>query len=227
MSDKPKFAAEIERIAKERGEIIRIEREARGWSQAELASIAGTNQQTVDRIERGVTVNSKAFPAIREALKLDPQMNNFSAVDSAMKHGTPHPPRPPDSVAAENIKRGDHIPVFQLDGRMQLVDAIPRHFPVQFAENAFAVIVQTSDMEPAFNPGDLAIVNPNLPALPGCDVVLGWPKGAGPRLRIRRLVGESDDAWIVKTWRPDREESLSKSEFPRHEVIVARISRYR
>lgn len=50
---------------------LREAREARGWSQAELATRAGTTQQTVDRLERGVTSFSRALPAVAAALDLD------------------------------------------------------------------------------------------------------------------------------------------------------------
>lgn len=50
---------------------IREAREARGWSQAELAAKAGTYQQMVDRIESGAVQRSKLVPAIKAALGLD------------------------------------------------------------------------------------------------------------------------------------------------------------
>lgn len=53
------------------GEIIRSERERRDMSQSQLAAIVGTNQQTVDRIERGLTKNSKHLMPILKKLGLD------------------------------------------------------------------------------------------------------------------------------------------------------------
>ncbi|MCS3451946.1 transcriptional regulator with XRE-family HTH domain [Bradyrhizobium elkanii] len=44
-------------------------RERLGWSQADLAKLAKTSQQTIDRIERGETLHSRAFPAIMEVLR--------------------------------------------------------------------------------------------------------------------------------------------------------------
>ncbi|MDB5618536.1 helix-turn-helix domain-containing protein [Tardiphaga sp.] len=51
------------------GDAIRAAREALGWSQEHLAQTADTNQQTVDRIERGATRHSRALPAILRSLK--------------------------------------------------------------------------------------------------------------------------------------------------------------
>ncbi len=49
---------------------IRAAREARGWSQNDLARAAGTNQPTVDRIESGETRHSKYLSSILDALGL-------------------------------------------------------------------------------------------------------------------------------------------------------------
>jgi transcriptional regulator with XRE-family HTH domain len=59
--------SEAEEALKE-GRDIRLLREKLGWSQSDLASHAGTSQQTVDRIERGETLHSRALPRIRMAL---------------------------------------------------------------------------------------------------------------------------------------------------------------
>lgn len=52
------------------GSKIRKAREARNWSQNDLARKAGTNQATVDRLESGATQHSKYLAAVLEALDL-------------------------------------------------------------------------------------------------------------------------------------------------------------
>ena len=49
---------------------IRTSREAKGWSQLDLAKAAGTSQQNVDRLESGVVRHSRYLPAILKALGL-------------------------------------------------------------------------------------------------------------------------------------------------------------
>ncbi|MGB3418752.1 MAG: helix-turn-helix transcriptional regulator [Mesorhizobium sp.] len=50
------------------GAEIRAAREAQGWSQAHLGDLAGTNQQTVDRVEKDQIKHCKALPQIVAAL---------------------------------------------------------------------------------------------------------------------------------------------------------------
>jgi transcriptional regulator with XRE-family HTH domain len=47
---------------------IRLARESLGWSQARLAELVGTTQQTVDRIEKGETTFSRYVEPIRRCL---------------------------------------------------------------------------------------------------------------------------------------------------------------
>lgn len=50
------------------GDQIRKARLARGLTQVELAQLCGTNQPTIDRLERGKTASSKHLPAIAQEL---------------------------------------------------------------------------------------------------------------------------------------------------------------
>jgi transcriptional regulator with XRE-family HTH domain len=50
-------------------EEIRARRLALGWSQTQLAAAAGTNQQNIDRLERGAVRHARAMPAIEAALR--------------------------------------------------------------------------------------------------------------------------------------------------------------
>lgn len=47
---------------------LKVARSIKGWTQAELAARAGTSQQTVDRLERGLVRHSAALSSIAAAL---------------------------------------------------------------------------------------------------------------------------------------------------------------
>jgi len=61
------------------GPALRSRRIARGWSQAKVAEMLGTTQQTVDRIERGVTTHSRVLDPMRNLLVGLPPVSPQSA----------------------------------------------------------------------------------------------------------------------------------------------------
>lgn len=228
----------LARLAKARGEEIRQEREKRGWSQAQLAEAAETTQQTVDRIERGVTGNSKALPKLRQALDLPDY-------DYA-------PPLPPDTRTQEEkdrdlaeidryiertdkvlkVAEGTHLPVYAMKDGGQLItstfaDAIPRAYPVQNVKDAYGIISREYLMEPVIRPGDIVVVNPNLPPISESEIVLSRKDGEGFFVLLRSLLRETSTSWTVQTPLEGHAETLSKDEWPTAELIVAKISRVR
>ena len=54
---------------RELGALIKDERIKRGWSQAELAAIAGMTYQTINRLEKGRHTTSDTLFAVLRALK--------------------------------------------------------------------------------------------------------------------------------------------------------------
>lgn len=54
-----------------KGEEIRRAREAKGWSQADLARAIGVSQPAIQKIERGDVIKSKYLPDIAKSLGLD------------------------------------------------------------------------------------------------------------------------------------------------------------
>lgn len=61
----------IEQARRSEGERIRTAREARGWTQKDLAEAAGVAPNTVGSIERGERSQAGKLTAVRNALNLD------------------------------------------------------------------------------------------------------------------------------------------------------------
>jgi len=81
-------------------------------------------------------------------------------------------------------------------------------------------------MVPVLRPGDIVLVNPNLPPVDPAEVVL-WRKAEGGREGvIRTLEAVGPREWTTRTWTPSRQEALRRSEW-KAEVIVVRIARAR
>lgn len=225
----------MERLRKRAGDDIRAAREAKGLTQTQLAELADTNQQTVDRIERGVTMRSKAYPAILKALDLEMP---FSAdVDQTIDKvrgapsQSPMPRRLKDAIKHFGNATGGSakVPIFarSRDG-LVLINAIPRTYPVELVDGAYGLLVIESEMEPALRRGDIVIVNPFLPLQPDSEVVVTAHHREFDALYLATLSGETESNWKTETWSPKRTHMYLKHDDEHTiEMIVAKISKHR
>jgi transcriptional regulator with XRE-family HTH domain len=71
------------------GEIIRKTREAKGWSQDDLARETGISQPAINKIENGKTLKSKYFPKIAQVLGIP-----IEQLDSTLASRSGHRPPP-------------------------------------------------------------------------------------------------------------------------------------
>ncbi len=219
----------IDRLREGKGLAIRSAREARGWSQADLAKLAKTSQQTVDRIERGAVEHSRAYPRILEVLEIPNEgfdKARFEKTVEKMKTESSESYKRfmEEGKFASDVAISGRLPLYVPgDGRTgpRLINAIPRAYPVEFAEDAYGLVMFGSEMEPAIRNGEVAIVNPNLPPFWNNEVVVtidGKPT-------IRTFMGETDVAWTVQQWNPVRKINIKKDEQRAPQLVVAKLGR--
>lgn len=220
----------IETMQKRSGEEIREARKARGLTQAEVAELAGTNQQTVDRIENGKTQRSKFYAKIAEVVGLAGMVSLVNPRDVKPlrldREGTPEQHK----FVIGLPQTGDYsgIPVFSRgSGSLHLTNIIPRGFPVEMNEEAYALIVNERDMYPAVSPGDIVVANPHLPPQDGADVALSYEIDGRRVFRIRTLVDHDETEWRFKTWNPSHVETFAKLASTQVHPIVVKFSKYR
>jgi len=231
MSNKDKHPPVLDRLARSRGEEIRLAREELGWSQADLAERAGTTQQTVDRVERGVTAHSRAYPNIRAAVGLTPVPGIEGSIytriegekdkrDLRSRHQKISLLGAKSAALAENV-----IPVMS---GTNMIDVIPKGYPVTFAENSFAALIPDDLMSPVFRAGDIVVINPHLPIQSNTEIMAAKMDEDGTVVTVfRTLIHETKDSYLVKSLNPEKEEELLKSEFTEARQIVAKYNRYR
>ena len=84
------------------GDIIRSERERKGWSQKDLADRVGISQVAIMKIENGTTKKSKHIPLIAQLLEIP-----LTRLDLALSHTTDaQTSKPLQSGGAHIIDRG-------------------------------------------------------------------------------------------------------------------------
>jgi|SRR5579871_2773039 len=213
-------------------------RKAAKLSQRELADKAGVSQQLISQIETdGAIGRTKFLPELASALgveiaELDPAFAQaISLVEETQKRWTKVGSTIPVPVKIEQRGR---LPVFTSaqggEGEtivtFEPIDYVSMPEPLEHVRDPYGVYVVGDSMSPAFEPGDLALVNPHVPARGGDDVIVyRAAEGGEQAAAIKRLVRAAHDHWSLRQFNPERKFSLPRTEWPRCDVIVGKYSR--
>jgi len=216
----------------ETGEKIREQREARGWSQADLAKRVGISQPAINKIEAGDTRNSRFLPRIAQELGLD--------IAELIEGLTPSE-RPAEPVFAESAARfgasGRDFAIHasaeggpgQIIVSSDAVDFELRPAPLAHVRDAYGLLITGTSMEPEYRPGDTALINPNLPVIGGEVYVFYAEKAGEARATIKHLRRAAAEKWLVSQWNPpagqERDFALSRKDWQWAHRVIGKYSR--
>jgi transcriptional regulator with XRE-family HTH domain len=201
---------------KEIGQLVRAAREARGLSQVELSRLIGIKQASLHSVETGETRRSKFLPEIVRELGIPPD-----------DVGLPPDVSPDATVMPVDrlVLPGRDFPIYasveggagEIIRSTDPVDWHPRPAPVAHVKTAYGLIVVGESMIPEFDPGDIALVNPILPAMAMKPCIFYAEKHGEARASIKRFLRANADKWLVYQHNPPRggthEFSLSRKEW--------------
>lgn len=187
--------------AKRAGALIAAKRKERGWSQRKLAEAVGIEQQSLQPIERGKTLQSKHLAKIAAVLDIP-----LATLDPALAD---IPDARPIIPGAELVGARD-FKIFasaeggsgQLIVTTDPVDFLPRPSPVQHVKDAYGLYISGESMFPEFEAGDIAIVNPRLPMVGDVTAVLYAERHGEARATIKRVRRWTADQWFLRQWNP-------------------------
>lgn len=182
-------------------------REKKGLSQPALAKLAGCSQQLIGALEAGTNKSTKFLPKIANALGVDP-----GALDSDWSGiQAPEPaPRPilppvgdpygPKDFAIYSAAEGGPGEVLR---SVEPVDWWPRPIEVQRVTGAYGMYIVGSSMAPEFEPGHVAVINPNLPHVADKPYIFYAQTEDGTvRATVKRLRRQTAEAWHVTAHNP-------------------------
>lgn len=201
--------------------LVRNARVARNLSQPQLARLVGTSQQTIDKIESRKVQHSSFMPAIAQELGIP--------LAKVLRLG--HTNGTVATIPGHNLVMGDRdLPVYAAThngvGGVQAlssepVDSVIRPEPLARVRDGYGFIVIDDNMSPEFEVGDIALVNPHVPARAGKTCVFRKTAEDGVVLfRLYRLQKVTDRDWIVSEWSDKGTHSLRRSEWPVAHVTV-------
>ena len=237
------------------GERVKTERKAKGWSQAELArrvTRAGYSitQGGIAQIERRGDTEPKSIVQLAQALGLSV---NWLQSTRGEKVARPMPEDDDGQLAlseqgGRRRRQGDGSsaaqraaaarPPLQVfasaqggnEGAMILsnepVSWIPRDPRLEGVQDAYGCFVSGDSMEPAYERGNLLLVNPSADVSPGDDCVFLRETPDGSRfVLIKRLVRRNEASWTVKQYNPTKTYTLSRREWQKAHLVIGKYNR--
>ena len=181
-------------------------RKRAGKTQAEVARAFGVTPQAISQWERGEAIpeHDKLLPLARlygvEATWLLGDGGDLPLTEEGF--------RPAPEILGERdlkvfaaVEGGSGEMVVSTDP----IELVPRPWYMREVRDGYAVLVVGESMIPAFEPGDIAVVNPRLPPLRGKDVILiGGEQQGEFRASIKRLEGWDARHWRLRQFNPPR-----------------------
>lgn len=188
----------------EPGELIKAEREKRGWSQDQLAKRVGISQPAIMKIEAGETRQSKFMPKIAQVLELDLADLDASLNGSSVGTGEANLLPSPDLRGARDfpIHASAEGGPGQIIMTSEPVDFQPRPAPLIHVRDAYGLLITGTSMEPEYRPGDTALIHPHLPII-GDEVYVFFAEKTGEaRATIKLLRKHTPEKWFVSQHNP-------------------------
>lgn len=202
-------------------------RDGRGWSQDEAADALGMSRSGYVKWERGERgLSDEARTKIARL---------YGVSKAAVEGDEPLPPEPPVNFRSPPQFLGErNLPVFSAveggPGVMVVstdpIEFVPRPWYLGEVRDGYAVLVVGESMSPAYEPGDMAIVNPKLPIVRGRTYIFASEGNGEFKGTIKRLVGQTADYWEVEQHNPpspaQKRFKLAKAEWPKALRVVGR-----
>ncbi|SEP41569.1 Helix-turn-helix domain-containing protein [Rhodospirillales bacterium URHD0017] len=232
------------------GERVKTERRAKGWSQAELArrvTKAGYSitQGGIAQIERRGDTEPKSIVQLAQALGLSVNWlqsirgdktagvsaddDQLSMIPSGGRRGRgaaasspPSGPRQPLQVFASAQGGSEGAMILSNEP----VSWLPRDPRLEGVADAYGCFVSGDSMEPAYEKGNILLVNPTARPEPGDDVVLMREDKDGQRyVLIKRLVKINQQSWTVKQYNPAKTFTLPRKEWSKAHLVIGKYNR--
>lgn len=201
----------------EPGEIIKEAREKRGWSQKDLGDRVGISQPAIKKIEDGATTQSKFLPKLAQVLELD-----LAALDASLNSQMiqDRPPLQQNGRPDFKIYASAEGGPGEIIRSPEPVDFVPRPTHLLHVRDAYGLLITGTSMEPEYNGGEMAIVEPSMPIISGEVYIFYAEQDGEARATIKKLRRATAENWLVTQHNP-RDGRSKDFQLPRRDWTIA------
>jgi transcriptional regulator with XRE-family HTH domain len=185
------------------GSLIRRLRREREWSARHLGKMVGASQQTINKLEKGLTKDSKYFAALSKLFGVTPEM--LEGDPSTVEVRTLDKPK----IAKLEYERRPTLPLYPNLGRVSvgvyLLFKCPsckilRPSVLRHAKDAYAWIMPDGSMSPEYEAGDTLIADPGEAPRVGRSHIFRHRHDKNcDNARVLRLVKIKDQHYFVRS----------------------------
>jgi phage repressor protein C with HTH and peptisase S24 domain len=128
-------------------------------------------------------------------------------------------------ISGRELVGARNLPIFSAaqggsDGHtivtFEAIDWMKRPAPLEKVQGGYGILIMNESMVPAFEPGDIALVNPHLPPIANKDVVLYSSSDLTGEVdcMIKRLLSSSGGEWRLRQFNPLTDFAVKRSDWP-------------
>jgi len=217
------------------GEKIRTLREARNWSQDELAARVGISQPAVLKIENGKTIKTRFLPDIAKVFGVsmdevsdDPEFVSTSLIrqKSEVTMASHLPSESEKRIPILGVATGGADGEMVFDGEAIEWVATPDY--LIGVRDAYCVYVTGESMVPRYFPGERLDVHPRKPPRRDEDVVVQLhpdEEGGYPRGFIKVFVTQTPTTLVLRQYNPPKEIEVPLKRVLHIHYVMGRRSR--
>jgi len=209
------------------GSRLRHARKAKKLTQQQVADALGINRVNISTWESDDTKP--------EAVRIPDIVEVLGITEAWLFRGEGAPPTEVEKqprtrgqrveiVPGESLLGTGRMPIYAAamggDGHVVItfepVDHVKRPAELENVKGGYGLLIAGESMIPAFWPGDMALVNPNLAPARMRNVILYHtpPNGGDVEAIVKQLNGWNDREWHLQQWNPLREFSEFRQEWP-------------
>lgn len=183
-----------------------------GLSQSGLAKRIGVPAQSIQQLEAGKVASPRYLVDLAKALHTTP---GWLMGDDEAVPPVPQRPRPPLDLPVLGMVVGGNDGEFSLNG--EVYERVARPDPLMSVDNAYALYVTGSSMEPRYFDDEILYVNPNRPVGIGSFVVVQLRDG---RAMVKRLVRQDSNRVVLEQYNPPKSFEIPRRDIERMHMVV-------